>query len=206
MSTITYTGKLTTCHCHCGIYMAVPDSLFDQAYNRGKTIYCPLGHTMTWRETETDRLRKRTEAAERKLAYEQSRRDQAEAGAREERERTAAARAEVARTRKRAAAGACPCCNRSFVQLQRHMATKHPEFLDGLGLPASITTWTLRSAAHEVVVRAGEPMTAAAVHGRLVLAGRRDKAASVQSSLYNLGRDGALTKVAPKTWVVVTDA
>jgi hypothetical protein len=22
----------------------------------------------------------------------------------------------------------CPCCNRSFQNLRRHMATKHPEF------------------------------------------------------------------------------
>jgi DNA repair exonuclease SbcCD ATPase subunit len=26
--------------------------------------------------------------------------------------------------------GICPCCKRSFVQLARHMATKHPEYGD----------------------------------------------------------------------------
>lgn len=34
--------------------------------------------------------------------------------------------------KKRVQGGACPCCNRHFVQLERHMATKHPEIV---GLP-----------------------------------------------------------------------
>lgn len=31
--------------------------------------------------------------------------------------------------RNRAAAGVCPCCNRTFEQLGRHMTTKHPEYV-----------------------------------------------------------------------------
>lgn len=33
------------------------------------------------------------------------------------------------RLRKRASAGVCPCCNRTFSQLARHMQTKHPTFI-----------------------------------------------------------------------------
>lgn len=36
-------------------------------------------------------------------------------------------RKESDRKLKRIHNGVCPCCNRSFVNLQRHMKTKHPE-------------------------------------------------------------------------------
>lgn len=39
-----------------------------------------------------------------------------------------AARGQVTRLKNRAAAGVCPCCNRTFHQLVRHMAAKHPDF------------------------------------------------------------------------------
>jgi len=32
------------------------------------------------------------------------------------------------RLQKRIKNGVCPCCHRSFVQLSRHMASKHPGF------------------------------------------------------------------------------
>jgi hypothetical protein len=30
--------------------------------------------------------------------------------------------------KKRAVAGVCPCCNRHFRELERHMASKHPKY------------------------------------------------------------------------------
>jgi hypothetical protein len=35
---------------------------------------------------------------------------------------------ENGKARKRAAAALCPCCNRSFVQLRRHLASQHPDY------------------------------------------------------------------------------
>lgn len=32
------------------------------------------------------------------------------------------------RTKNRIAKGVCPCCSRTFLDLQRHMQTKHPDF------------------------------------------------------------------------------
>ena len=34
----------------------------------------------------------------------------------------------VTKQRKRSVAGACPCCNRTFQQLARHMKSKHPDY------------------------------------------------------------------------------
>jgi len=86
------------------------------------SIYCPLGHSYfiaaqgKAAELEKRLLRERECSA--RLAAE---RDQAEASAR-------AQKGHATRLRKRAKAGVCPCCNRTFKQLARHMATKHPDF------------------------------------------------------------------------------
>jgi hypothetical protein len=34
----------------------------------------------------------------------------------------------MTRIKKRVAAGVCPCCNRSFKDLARHMAGQHPDY------------------------------------------------------------------------------
>ena len=36
---------------------------------------------------------------------------------------------ETKRLKKRAAAGTCPCCSRTVIQMARHMKTKHPDFV-----------------------------------------------------------------------------
>lgn len=49
-------------------------------------------------------------------------------------ERNAAQRAlratkgRLTKTKKRIANGVCPCCNRHFVNLERHMTGKHPDY------------------------------------------------------------------------------
>lgn len=201
---LTYSGHLVATSCWCGIRVGIPQQLYDHAReDSSNKLYCPLGHVFVYRKSRGDEEREKRERAERQLALERSRRDQAEAAAREERERTAAARAEVTRTRKRAVAGACPCCDRSFVQLARHMATKHPDYLGVPELTAEITWWNLIDAVTEVVQRASEPLTPAMVHGRLVLAGRRyDTINKVRAALYNAERRDTpgIIRVAPSTW------
>jgi hypothetical protein len=45
----------------------------------------------------------------------------------------------VTRLKNRAAAGVCPCCNRTFAQLARHMATKHKGFTAEEVVPTEAT-------------------------------------------------------------------
>lgn len=35
---------------------------------------------------------------------------------------------QLTKTKKRLAGGVCPCCNRSFVSLAKHMASQHPDY------------------------------------------------------------------------------
>lgn len=113
---------------NCSIRWGV-SKLFDRQ-RRGdkKSFYCPNGHPQAYTESEADRLRKALETSKQQNAMWQDdarqQRQRAEAA-----ERSASAqRGVVTRLKNRAAAGVCPCCNRTFVNLQRHMAGKHPTF------------------------------------------------------------------------------
>lgn len=121
MPTITYTEELVTHACWCGINHAIPRNLDRQAREKGTAVYCPLGHKWIIGETENDRLQKRLAALEGNLKYERERLE------REQRSH-AATKGQLTKERKRTAAGMCPCCQRSFVQLARHMKNQHPDF------------------------------------------------------------------------------
>lgn len=115
---MTYSETLVVTHCWCGIALAIPDTLHRYAHrHKGKEVYCPLGHTFIFNDTIEEQLtRERIRHAATK--------DLLQA---EERSHTAT-RGHLTRQRKRAAAGLCPCCKRHFTNVERHVASKHPDF------------------------------------------------------------------------------
>lgn len=121
MKTIAYTEELIVVTCWCGMHHAVPRVMYEHQQrchdNRRNVpdIYCPLGHThVPAGEAQVEQL-------QRKLAN----RDE---DLRAERAAHAATKAKLTKTTKRVQGGVCPCCDRSFVQLARHMKTKHPDY------------------------------------------------------------------------------
>jgi hypothetical protein len=101
----------------------------------GETFYCPHGHHNSFSDSsELSRVKAKL-AEQARIATEQAARAQREqeralqaefAEQRAVNERNAVQR-EMKRLKTRAAAGVCPCCNRTFVKLAQHMKTKHPE-------------------------------------------------------------------------------
>jgi chromosome segregation ATPase len=108
----------------CGVTFAMPEEMRDDKERNGGEWYCVNGHGRIYKKTVREKLREAQEA----LARERARRDQAEASATAQRAAATRARNERDRLKKRAAAGVCPCCNRTFQQLARHMKSKHPDF------------------------------------------------------------------------------
>jgi hypothetical protein len=115
----------------CGVTYAIPATLQANAYKAGhrKIVwFCPNGHKLGY-NGESEAERERDEA---RAALERAReRAAAERDLREHTERQLAAqKGATTRAKKRAAAAVCPVegCGRSFVQLRRHMAAKHPEY------------------------------------------------------------------------------
>lgn len=121
MTELRYTETLVVVHCTCGVAFAIPDDLERQAQERGKSIFCPLGHQ--WHYTET---------LEQKLKRERLAHQATKELLRDEERRHRGTKGHVTKLKKkveRAEHGVCPHCNRSFQNLQRHVASKHPEYL-----------------------------------------------------------------------------
>jgi hypothetical protein len=114
----------------CGIVYGLPAAFYDarkSGSNKGGW-YCPNGHSLSIVKSEATKLqeqlddeRRKRQSAEQRIAYYA---DQAE----HERRRANGYKGHATKITKRAKAGVCPCCNRTFQQLARHMATKHPTF------------------------------------------------------------------------------
>ena len=112
----------------CGIEFSMPAHFVNTRRKDGKSFYCPNGHSQHYAESEADKLRRERDRLKQEQAwYEDRLKHHREE--RERAERSASARKGViTRMKKRAAAGVCPCCNRTFQNLASHMATKHPKF------------------------------------------------------------------------------
>lgn len=104
--------------CNCGVMFAMPQELKNELVNTKRTFYCPNGHSQHYSRSEIDRLKENLARYERELAQKSVEKIQLED-----------ALEKSIRKLKRVHNGSCPCCNRSFKNLQRHIATKHPELL-----------------------------------------------------------------------------
>lgn len=111
----------------CGLPFAIPQKMYDSCHDEGGYWYCPLGHSRGW-----DKGNKKSRVLE--LQDEVARLESSLKSAREHSETLKRSRAAVAgeltKVKKRVGNGVCPCCNRSFQNLRRHMDNKHPEFKD----------------------------------------------------------------------------
>lgn len=109
----------------CAVLHAFPAIIYDTAREQGGFWSCPNGHSRGWERGKDHTALEVTRRERDRLKQENAR--LAEEAAAAERKRLTAERA-VKRHKTRTAAGLCPCCNRSFVKLRAHIATKHPEY------------------------------------------------------------------------------
>ena len=115
---IEYTETLTVTTCWCGIKLAVPDNLLRWAQeSRNNPIYCPIGHTFVFHNS-----------FEEKLKQEQQRHQATRDLLTQEERSHSATKGQLTKTKKRVAKGVCPCCKRHFTNVERHMASQHPEY------------------------------------------------------------------------------
>lgn len=121
----------------CGVTYAIPERLDEAARKHNRATQpnnywswcCPFGHELSYSgKNEEQRLRDTLDAERRRSGRLAAERDQATASARAHKGAATRARNERDRIAKRAKAGVCPCCNRSFKQLRRHMQSQHPHY------------------------------------------------------------------------------
>jgi DNA repair exonuclease SbcCD ATPase subunit len=116
--------RLVTEECYsCGVLFAMPQTLREKLLaDHSRNFYCPNGHDQHYiGKTDAQLAQERAERLERQLAN----RDE---DLRAERAAHRATKGNVTKLRKRVANGVCPCCNRSFANLHRHMENQHPDY------------------------------------------------------------------------------
>lgn len=108
--------------CQCSISFGMTVQLQSIRKKDHQLFYCPLGHGQHYvAETEAEKLKKILKNTEERLAMELSRNGRLK-------QDLATTRGKLTKTEKRIAKGVCPCCNRQFVNMARHMKGRHPEY------------------------------------------------------------------------------
>ena len=107
----------------CGVWYTVPEIVYDCHKREGGYHCCPNGHSRGW-EKGSNAIERENIRRERDQLKQDAARLNDELAA--ERKRAEEAERKIVRVHKRAAAGVCPCCNRTFLNVQRHMKSKHP--------------------------------------------------------------------------------
>ena len=125
----------------CGVIYAISGELNRRRKEDGRSWYCPNGHTIHYTESEADRARKRAaeEELKRRRLEEQLANTELELrftnlDLEGEKRSKAAIKGQLTKVKKRVGKGVCPCCNRTFQNLMKHMAGQHPDF-DGEAIP-----------------------------------------------------------------------
>lgn len=131
IATLKFEIELASITCgQCGGTYAINERYRADRQVDGGCWTCPYCRA-SWgyaNNNENARLRKELDEQRARTANALSRANLAVARADEAAARADKADKALQRHKKRTAAGTCPCCKRTFQQLQRHMASKHPGY------------------------------------------------------------------------------
>lgn len=118
----------------CGVEHYFPEALDKRNHELGRKggWTCPNGHSRIYSESDTDKLRRERDKLIQDAAYKDDRIRELQASSSTAWRKVSAAKGQITKIKKRASNGVCPCCNRTFSDLARHMAGKHPGFVSEL--------------------------------------------------------------------------
>lgn len=122
-SNIETTSYETETCCTCAVKFAMTSEFRQYRLNNGGEFFCPNGHSQVYTKPKWKRLEEQLAAKEVELREQKCETLRQQQLVSVERGKVAT----VEKKLKRVANGVCPCCQRSFHNLKRHMATKHPE-------------------------------------------------------------------------------
>ncbi len=122
----------TCCHDNCRTQFMMSEATHQVAQQRkeGFMFYCTHGHSQHYisNETALDKMRRERDRFAQQVANrEDIIKEQEEENKKLFREK-AALRGVVTKVKKRVGSGVCPCCNRHFSALSRHMKHMHPAY------------------------------------------------------------------------------
>ena len=116
----------TECY-SCGVVIVIPSEMMTMLQRIHKSFYCINGHRQNFVDKSD------YEILQGELKAVEAGKIMAERRANNYKNQVRAEKAAKTRIKNRVAAGMCPCCNRTFENLARHMNTKHPGYTKGGG-------------------------------------------------------------------------
>lgn len=130
--TLTYMVQLELISCYkCGVEFGMTASMNRQRLDDRETFYCPNGHGQHYSgKTEAQKERERAAQLERRLACRDEDLRAERAAHATTRHRLTATKGVLTKTKKRVANGVCPCCNRHFANVERHITNQHPDYIE----------------------------------------------------------------------------
>lgn len=121
----------------CAVWHTIPEIVYNSYRAEGGFWHCPNGHQRGFRkgedEIKQEEIRRERDKLKQDAARLEDEKRAAWATANEQAERAKKAERKVKTLTKRAAAGTCPCCQRSFSNMAEHMKHQHPEFVAETG-------------------------------------------------------------------------
>lgn len=103
----------------CGVVFGITDEYEQRRRESGAPFYCPNQHYMSYGKSKLHKVEEARDAAEARAGQLAVDNDQLANDLLD-------AAKEAKRLKRRATSGVCSECHRTFQNMQRHMATKHP--------------------------------------------------------------------------------
>ena len=113
----------------CGVAFALTESHLRELRRSHASFYCPKGHERHFPgKSDIEKLKEQIAEKDRFLENSQKRLEWAKLDAKIAKRSAASYKGKLNHVKAHVGNGVCPCCKRTFQNLQRHMSSKHPGF------------------------------------------------------------------------------
>jgi hypothetical protein len=114
----------------CGVMFALTEAYDRELRKNHHYFYCPNGHQQYYSgKNDAEQAQARADESARAAERLRQQLKRREEDLQSERRRHSATKGQLTKTKRRIAHGVCPCCTRSFANVERHMANKHPDYV-----------------------------------------------------------------------------
>lgn len=112
----------------CHIRFGLQKDFMEERQRDGHHFHCPNGCRLSWSENDATRAKKESDRLRILNASLMQDVERARSARKVAERQASAARGLLTKAKNRINKGICPCCNRYFRELHRHMQDKHPEW------------------------------------------------------------------------------
>jgi len=126
----TIVTNMVTIYCYkCGIAFCVTNDFDGKRLEDHGSFYCPAGHVQIYtRKSDLDKMKEKLRRSELETAQAEKELKATRKYVNHVEKSRSALKGQITKTKNRISKGVCPCCNRQFKNMQRHMESKHPDY------------------------------------------------------------------------------